>query len=63
MVNYWCLFVDGYPLEMGAQWLHGSDGNPLYSPLTEHNLIEWRGETLDDSLLSKIHRIVLNKCK
>ena len=37
-------------LEMGAQWLHGDQGNPLYEELSKLGLIAFQGDYLDDGL-------------
>ena len=34
-------------VELGAQWLHGDEGNPLYDELQSRNLIEHKGEYLN----------------
>ena len=35
---------------MGAQWLHGDQGNPLYEELSKLGLIAFQGDYLDDGL-------------
>ncbi|XP_067949636.1 uncharacterized protein [Watersipora subatra] len=36
----------GHPIDLGARWLHGQDGNPLYGMLEEKGLLIDKGETL-----------------
>lgn len=43
----WTDFSLGYPLDLGAAWIHKYDGNPIYKFVTEHGLphqITDRGE-------------------
>lgn len=35
-------------VEMGAQWVHGDEGNPLYAELAPLGLIDYRGEYLKE---------------
>ena len=36
---YW-LFKGGTKIELGASWIHGILGNPLYELAVSHNLVE-----------------------
>lgn len=42
------MYVEDDFIELGAQWVHGDEGNPLYDELAPHGLIEYRGEHLYD---------------
>jgi len=43
---------DGKHLEMGAQWLHGYKGNPVYQLVKNKKMVEWKGDNNECGELS-----------